>query len=384
MSRAADADRCPAAGSRSPVIASTSSDWPLPSTPARPTISPRADLERRGRARPAGRGRRAPRGPRPRAAARRACAGSFSSRKQHVAADHQLGQARLGGALRVDRADLLAAPQHGDAVGDLEHLAQLVRDEDDRRRPRAVSARRTSNSSAVSCGGEHGGRLVEDQHLGAAVQRAQDLHPLLLADADVLDARARVDVQAEALATARARAARRRPGRAARPCAARTPSTTFSATVMTGISMKCWCTMPIRSPIASRGEPMRTGSPSEADLALVGLVEPVEDVHERRLARAVLPEQGVHLALAQVEVDAVVRDQRAEALGDALELEGAGWRWRSGRYCDRCRGCRVSLPEAICFSTRVDLGLVLRRPRRWSCRSRRRRTSRRTPCPCRP
>ena len=38
-------------------------------------------------------------------------------------------------------------------------------------------------------------------------------------------------------------------------------STTFSATLMTGISMKCWCTMPIRMPIASRGEPICTGSP---------------------------------------------------------------------------------------------------------------------------
>ena len=31
--------------------------------------------------------------------------------------------------------------------------------------------------------GQHGGRLVEDQHLGAAVERLQDLDPLLLADA---------------------------------------------------------------------------------------------------------------------------------------------------------------------------------------------------------
>ena len=30
----------------------------------------------------------------------------------------------------------------------------------------------------------------------------------------------------------------------------------------------------------------------------------------------------MHLAAAQVQVDAVVRRQRAEALGDALELEG--------------------------------------------------------------
>jgi hypothetical protein len=35
----------------------------------------------------------------------------------------------------------------------------------------------------------------------------------------------------------------------------------FSATVMTGMSMKCWCTMPIPCSIAALGESMRTGSP---------------------------------------------------------------------------------------------------------------------------
>jgi hypothetical protein len=30
----------------------------------------------------------------------------------------------------------------------------------------------------------------------------------------------------------------------------------------------------------------------------------------------------VHLAATHVEIDAVVRDERAEALGDALQLEG--------------------------------------------------------------
>jgi hypothetical protein len=35
----------------------------------------------------------------------------------------------------------------------------------------------------------------------------------------------------------------------------------FSATVITGMSMKCWCTMPIPASIASRGELMRSGFP---------------------------------------------------------------------------------------------------------------------------
>jgi hypothetical protein len=37
--------------------------------------------------------------------------------------------------------------------------------------------------------------------------------------------------------------------------------TMFSATVITGISMKCWCTIPIPESIASRGEWIRSGFP---------------------------------------------------------------------------------------------------------------------------
>jgi hypothetical protein len=35
----------------------------------------------------------------------------------------------------------------------------------------------------------------------------------------------------------------------------------FSATVITGISMKCWCTIPIPRLIASFGDRIETGSP---------------------------------------------------------------------------------------------------------------------------
>ena len=63
-------------------------------------------------------------------------------------------------------------------------------------------------------------------------------------------------------------------------------------------------------------ELVMAGRPPHDDLALVRLVEAVEHVHERRLARAVLAQQRVHLALAQVEVDRVVGGERAEALRD--------------------------------------------------------------------
>ena len=70
--------------------------------------------------------------------------------------------------------------------------------------------------------------------------------------------------------------------------------------------------------------PELDGLALDQDLALVGVVEPVEDVHEGRLARAVLAEQGVHLPLAEVEAHVVVRDDPREPLRDVPHLEDLG------------------------------------------------------------
>ncbi len=59
----------------------------------------------------------------------------------------------------------------------------------------------------------------------------------------------------------------------------------------------------------------------EQDLTLVRRGQAVQDVHERRLARAVLSQQRVDLPRAHVEVDVVVGDHAGIALGDAAHLE---------------------------------------------------------------
>ena len=51
---------------------------------------------------------------------------------------------------------------------------------------------------------EHGGGLVEDEHLGVAGERLDDLDALLHADGQVLDERVGVDVEAEARRRSRA------------------------------------------------------------------------------------------------------------------------------------------------------------------------------------
>ena len=52
-----------------------------------------------------------------------------------------------------------------------------------------------------------------------------------------------------------------------------------------------------------------------------GFQKPVEDLHERRLAGAVLAEQGVDLPGTDFEVDAVIGREVAEALDDAVGTE---------------------------------------------------------------
>ena len=171
------------------MIASISSLWPLASMPARPTISPartsKRDVAHGGQAAVVA-GREAAH--LEQRLARRVL--GLLDAQQHVAADHQPRQRALGGALGRHGVDLLAAPQHRHAVGDVEHLVELVRDEDDRR---ALGRQRAQDAEQVLrlLRGEHRGRLVEHEHLRAAEQRAQDLHALLGADAEVLDARVR-------------------------------------------------------------------------------------------------------------------------------------------------------------------------------------------------
>ena len=85
--------------------------------------------------------------------------------------------------------------------------------------------------------------------------------------------------------------------------------------------MKCWWTMLIPRSMASDGLVDRDGLAVEQDLALVRLGEPVEDVHQGRLAGPVLAEQRVDLARRDVQVDVVVGDHARIALRDATHLE---------------------------------------------------------------
>ncbi len=71
----------------------------------------------------------------------------------------------------------------GDVVGDLEHLVELVRDEDHRR---AISDQALQGVEQLInlIGNEHRGRLVENEDLSATEEHLQDLDPLALTHAE--------------------------------------------------------------------------------------------------------------------------------------------------------------------------------------------------------
>ena len=81
----------------------------------------------------------------------------------------------------------------------------------------------------------------------------------------------------------------------------------------------------------------------DADLPVIRLHQPVQDVHQRGLAGPVLAEQAADLAGSDLEVDVVVGHEAAEALRDPAQLKFHG---RPSYGCsrdDRRRPARATL-----------------------------------------
>ena len=209
---------------RSPAITSASSVWPLPATPAMPTISPARTSKRHTGAAPAAGGRRAPTGRAPRAPVSPLRRLARPPVEADRAADHHLHELGFLQAGRRTRRYLLAVPQHGHRVGHLHHLFEMMRDEDHRHALRDEAAQRLEELAAL-LRREHRRRLVEDDDARAAHQHLQDLDALLDADRKQADALGRIDLTGRTAWTARVSSRSGQRGRSARstvsPCRGR-------------------------------------------------------------------------------------------------------------------------------------------------------------------
>ena len=227
----------------------------------------------------------------------------------------------------LDRGDGGAAAHDGDVVGDREHLVELVGDED-QGVALGLELAQVREERVDLLRHQHRGRLVEDDDLGAAVEHLEDLHALPLADAERLDELVGVEVEAVASSEISSISAR---ASSPMPCSFSAPSTTFSSTVRLSASMKCWKTMPMPElDRVGRRARTSTASPSTSMVPVVGLLHAVQDLHQRRLAGAVLADEGVDRAGADVDVDVVVGDHAREALADAAQPDRDGRRSSAG------------------------------------------------------
>jgi hypothetical protein len=179
--------------------------------------------------------------------------------------------------------------------------------------PSALRLLMIPNSSRASCG-------VEDEDVGPAVERLEDLDALLLANGDVLHERRRIDGEAVLL------------GELAHAALSAVlvqedavPRLDAEDDVLRDGEDRNEHEVLVHHPDARLDRVARGTEddrlPAQEDLAGVGLVEAVQDVHQRRLAGAVLAEERVHLALADVERDIVVGEDTRELLPDSPHFE---------------------------------------------------------------
>ena len=234
-----------------------------------------------------------------------------------LGADHELGELAGGDVLGQDGVDSGPAADHGDPVGDGEHLVELVRDEEDGD-PLALELAQVAEELVDLLGHEDRGRLVEDDRARTSEQDLEDLHPLAGADAEVGDECRRVDVEAVLV---------RDPGDLG---AGRRADTVLLLRTEDDV-LRDGEVVREHEVLEDHADAVldRIGRAvqrhllaADPDGPLVGALDPVEHLHERGLAGTVLADDGVHRPLRHAEGDVVVGDDTGEPLGDPLDLDG--------------------------------------------------------------
>ena len=223
--------------------------------------------------------------------------------------------------LAVQRIDGAAVAQHGDAVGDAGHLVELVRDQHRGHALGAEFEQQVEQRRAVALV-EARGRLVENKKTHFLGQRLRDLHQLLLADADIGHQRIRRFSQPyfrqQLLRPPVHRVAidDAEPGRRI-----------GDKDILRDREQRDQ-----RQFLVDDDDAERLGIIDVAEVALLPLIDDAafvvavridaaQDLHQRRLAGAVLADQRVDLALPDREIDVAQRLHGAEGFADTAHFE---------------------------------------------------------------
>ncbi len=235
----------------------------------------------------------------------------------HLLADHHLGQLRLVRMGRLHRGDMDAAAQDGDPVADLEHLVELMGDDDD---GLAVPPHHPQNveEPVDLLRGQHGRGLVQDQDVRPAVEDLDDLHRLLFGDRHVVNLFFGVDMETVAV-------------RDGADAGVDFPEVVLAFLVYAqddvfrrGKQVHKLKVLVNHADLVVKG--VLGGAddhllPVDQDGAFVGVVDAGDHVHQGRFAAAVFAQDGEDFSPVNVQVHVVVGDDAAECLGDAAHFK---------------------------------------------------------------
>src|SRR5207245_3745709 len=107
---------------------------------------------------------------------------------------------------------------------------------------------------------------------------------------------------------------------------------------------------------------------AELNLAAASMQRAGDDAHQRALAGAVLPDQGVHLAGVEHQVHAVQRHSRAEPLREARDPEHAHCSIRYRAIGGVTSSCVAAAPRfaPVTSATPVSMSRTTGLSRSWS------------------
>ena len=332
-----------------PKMSLASSVRPAPTSPATPRISPRLRLNETSlTARPRDRPRTS-----------RTTFGVWhlgNLRRLLVddAAHHHGDDLVDGDRRRLDRGHVPAVAHDGHPIGDLPQLLKAMRDVDDAHALRAESADDAEELVDLRVG-QGGRRLVHDEDGGVQREGLGDLDHLLLRDLEVADLGARVEPQVEPVDELGGQRDLlllvHHEGEAA-------PRLAAHVDVLGDGEVRSQHELLVDHAEAQVAAGSRVRDVHllalERDGAGILAVDAGQDLHERGLAGAVLADEGMHLAGAQLELGVHQGLDAGEVLVDALHADQKVSRHAFlASWWIRRRGCHSSGSPVCAYGIRA-------------------------------
>ena len=240
--------------------------------------------------------------------------GALVDLEAHLAAHHQLGELLLVGVFGGDMGHHFTPAHDGDLIRDGQDLPQLVGDEDDGR-PLIPQLFQHLEQVIRLLRGQHPGGLVEDQDAGTAIERLEDLDPLLQAHRQILDLLVQRHLETIVPCQLAQQLLGGRQALAQAPAVLGPQDDVFQyGKVVHQHEVLVHHAHPGGNRILGAMGFERI--PVDQHLAFVGVVETVNDAHQGRLAGAIFADDAVNAAFTNLKVDLLVGVHVAEPLID--------------------------------------------------------------------